>query len=556
MSASRPNFLVAFHPSVKGGVMLDFLREHLKVGENIAQSEHHHRWTTGGTPQDLYLGLGVAAVSLTPEQKKRLEKVKDLVRGISPNQARSVPHPSLLTALTGFHRASVQDIGGDDGDSGGDENDDDAGNGPGAQDIGGDDGDSGGDENDDDAGNGPGAQDIGGDDGDSGGDENDDDAGNGPGAQDFQGHRRPGPESYPWLQPYLSGQLDAIRSLLARLARPGGLGPQSPQRRRKVYRDTEKLTWALQALGLAPDPHTTRLPTGRDVIVAVLDTGLDLTHPDFLGRVSPGRQRSLLPGVASVQDGHGHGTHCCGIIAGPQRPRQGPRYGVAPGCQLVVGKVLDDRGHGWDSEILHGIHWAIFEQKARIVNLSLGQPRGKNKPVSHAYETVAWRLHQPDPAIATACAQGRPSFSPRHAPQALLVAAAGNASHRPARLAPVEDPAASPAFLAIAALDAALRVAGFSCAQVDPLGLLSFSAPGVGIHSSLPVGHGPQGANYGRLSGTSMAAPHITGLAALYLERSPHLSPAELRHRLEATARPLGPVTSYGRGLGRWWELK
>ena len=96
--------------------------------------------------------------------------------------------------------------------------------------------------------------------------------------------------------------------------------------------------------------------TGQGIRIAVLDTGLDLSHPDFAGRSI--ETKSFAAGQP-VQDGNGHGTHCAGIAAGPAKPARQVRYGVAGEAELYVGKVLGDEGSGGDGGILEGIDWAI-----------------------------------------------------------------------------------------------------------------------------------------------------------------------------------------------------
>jgi subtilisin family serine protease len=106
------------------------------------------------------------------------------------------------------------------------------------------------------------------------------------------------------------------------------------------------------------------------VKVAVLDTGLDLGHPDFAGRQITAQ--SFVQGE-QVQDGHGHGTHCIGTACGPRTPGRLPRYGIAYQAQIFAGKVLSNAGSGGDGGILAGIDWAIRNGCA-VVSMSLGSP--------------------------------------------------------------------------------------------------------------------------------------------------------------------------------------
>lgn len=263
--------------------------------------------------------------------------------------------------------------------------------------------------------------------------------------------------------------------------------------------------------------------TGKGVKVAVLDTGIDLAHPDFSGRF-PGvaNTASFVPGSPSAQDGNGHGTHCAGIVAGPQRSSGGIRYGVAPDVTLLVGKVLSDEGSGYDEWILNGIDWAV-DQGASVISMSLGSPRYPNQPYSQAYETVARLLLN----------EG-----------VLIVAAAGNDSYRPFFIAPVENPAACPSIMAVAAVDRFRQVAYFSCAQMDNIGEVNVSAPGVDVHSSWT------GSTFNTISGTSMATPHVAGIAALYVELH-RLSGRQLWDKLERTAYPLPGRQDYGAGIAQ-----
>ncbi len=247
--------------------------------------------------------------------------------------------------------------------------------------------------------------------------------------------------------------------------------------------DTAQATWGLQATRAVTSSRT-----GRGVKVAVLDTGVDLTHPDVVGR---GVTATSFVAGEQVQDGQGHGTHCVGTACGPASPASGPRYGVAGGADVLVGKVLSDRGSGTDAEILAGINWAVL-QGCDVVSMSLGA----DVPQVHPPYTTAGRR---------ALDRGT-----------LLVAAAGNnAGRRAGRFGFVGPPASSPGILAVAALDPALQVADFSARSLagTPGGQVDLAAPGVDVLSSWPM---PEGSR--SISGTSMATPHVAGVAALWAE--------------------------------------
>ncbi|WP_433279802.1 S8 family serine peptidase [Pseudonocardia xinjiangensis] len=281
------------------------------------------------------------------------------------------------------------------------------------------------------------------------------------------------------------------------------------------FTDTAESTWGLQATGVLASAES-----GAGITIAVLDTGFDLQHPDFAGRDITAR--SFVDGE-TAQDVQGHGTHCAGTMAGPLDPPQGPRYGVAYGARLLVGKVLNDQGSGTDADILAGMSWAI-SAGAQIISMSLGADQ---RQISTAYETVGRR----------ALAAGT-----------LIVAAAGNNAHR-SQGDPgfVGVPANSPSILAVAAVDAALAVADFSAAAGDvDGGEIDIAAPGVAVYSSWPV---PR--RYNTISGTSMATPHVAGIAALWAQRS-GADGRELWDALVGAARPLGlPAQDVGAGLAQ-----
>jgi subtilisin len=277
--------------------------------------------------------------------------------------------------------------------------------------------------------------------------------------------------------------------------------------------DNADATWGLQATGVL-----TAGESGGGITVAVLDTGIDLRHPDFADRDIT--SRSFVDGQ-SAQDAQGHGTHCAGTMAGALDPAEGPRYGVAYGARLLVGKVLSDQGSGTDADILAGMSWAI-SAGAQVVSMSLGADQ---REISTAYETVGRR----------ALAAGT-----------LIVAAAGNNARRSeGNPGFVGVPANSPSIMAVGAVDATLAVADFSASATEVGGgEIDIAAPGVRIHSSWPL---PR--RYNTISGTSMATPHVAGIAALWAERSGARGRA-LWDELVGAAQPLGlPAQDVGAGL-------
>ena len=280
--------------------------------------------------------------------------------------------------------------------------------------------------------------------------------------------------------------------------------------------DTPLATWGLLA---------TRVPasgyTGCGIRVAMLNTGLDLEHPDFSGRTIV--TQSFVTGLA-VGDANGHGTHCAGIALGALQPGEPPRYGIAGGADIYVAKVLDDDANGTDGNVLAGIDWAV-RNNCSIVSVSLGTPVAVGDCYSQVFEEVARR----------SLAAG-----------SLLLAPAGNASQRPDTIVPVEHPANCPSILAIGAIDQSLAVTPFSNGGLNPDGgQIDLVAPGIAILSS-----SPRPTLYQTGSGTSVAAPFVAGIAALLAEAHPAVRGAALRTLLLQTALPLFiPERDAGAGL-------
>ncbi len=277
-----------------------------------------------------------------------------------------------------------------------------------------------------------------------------------------------------YLRGYRDGVADLSQHLLGATASAVAADPMV---------DTDQFTWGLIATGVS-----TSAATGAGVKVAVLDTGMDLTHPDFVGRLITAQ--SFISGE-QPQDGHGHGTHCVGTSCGPLAPPTGRRYGIAHGAEIFVGKVLGDDGGGPDAGILAGVNWALAN-RVQIVSMSLG---ADVREVSKAYETVGRRALDAG---------------------TLIVAAAGNNADRPTDPGFVGVPANSPSIAAAGAVDAALAIAGFSArSTAADGGDVDIAAPGVDVYSSWPV-FTAEPSRHHTISGTSMATPHVAGIAALW----------------------------------------
>lgn len=304
---------------------------------------------------------------------------------------------------------------------------------------------------------------------------------------------------------YLRGFRDATLCLTSSVAesQAGAVAELAP-----TAVDESQATWGLQATKVPSSRYS-----GRGIRVAVLDTGFDLGHPDFQGRTVV--HRSFIAGQ-DVQDANGHGTHCIGTSCGPRAPGRLPRYGVAFDAEIYAGKVLSNEGSGADRGILAGINWAVTSG-CKVVSMSLGAPLpcpGAGQGYSRVFERAARRVRRAGTVI---------------------IAAAGNDSSRPTRVCPVSHPANCPSIMAVGALDARMRMAPFSNRGLDPEGgQVDIVAPGVDIHSSWP-----RPAQYRSINGTSMATPHVAGIAALLAEANPGASAAELASLLTSTARRL-----------------
>ena len=268
----------------------------------------------------------------------------------------------------------------------------------------------------------------------------------------------------------------------------------------------------LRNLGLENSKYS-----GKGINVAILDTGFYKAHPDFANRKIDGK--SFVEGESWDFDGHGHGTHCTGTAAGYISLENDKRYGVAYESNIFIGKVLSDTGFGVTSNILDGIDWAI-EKECQVISMSLGSAVKIGEKPSPIFEQV-----------------GRKALEKK----ALIIAAAGNDSKRPNQLPrPVSSPANAESIMAIAALDENLNVANFSNAGLNAAdgGRIDLSAPGVKILSSYSE-NASNSTLYKMMNGTSMATPHVAGVAALYFEAYPNLSAAEIWLKMEKSAKEL-----------------
>ena len=257
--------------------------------------------------------------------------------------------------------------------------------------------------------------------------------------------------------------------------------------------------YAPELLG-AVEAH--RLATGKGVVVAVIDSGVDPNHPDLAGAITGSYD------AASAERPHPHGTGMAGAIAS-----RGTVLGIAPGADLLTVRAFSANSgsaEGTTLNIIKGLDWA-FEKGARVVNMSFAGPA--------------------DPRLRDALAKANGKGM-------VLIAAAGNAGPT----SPPLYPAADPGVIAVTAVDASDAL--FAGANRGKY--IAVAAPGVDVLVPAPD------ASYQLTTGTSVAAAEVSGVVALLLERNPHLTPKDVRRILTRTAKHLGPRGSerdYGAGL-------
>lgn len=305
-----------------------------------------------------------------------------------------------------------------------------------------------------------------------------------------------------WLKavdaPGVDFALPSVRSILAPLealrkkgSAPHQAGPAG---------GSQAVQWGVKRVEA---PQAWAKTRGAGVKVVVIDTGLDMTHPDLAGNIKGGW--NAITKDANFNDDHGHGTHCGGNIAALDN--EVGIVGVAPSVDLYGVKVLDANGSGTFDDVIAGMQWAV-DNHMDVASMSLGADQGNQ-------------------ALADMVAAMKKGG-------VTLVAAAGNSGGA------VGYPGGYPEAIAVAAGDKNDKLASFSSRGPQ----VAVIAPGVNVYSLSMNG------GYETMSGTSMATPHVAGLAALYVSKHKGATPDQVRAALSAASTKLPGVPAEGQGAG------
>ena len=254
--------------------------------------------------------------------------------------------------------------------------------------------------------------------------------------------------------------------------------------------------------------------TGKGVTICIVDTGIDLDHPDFAGRIADTHDFT----TEGVRDLHGHGTHCAGIAAGAGTASNGKYRGVAPEATILVAKVLASNGSGATSDVMAGVEWAV-QHGAHVISLSLGSDGAcdGSDALSQTCDAAMQQGH-------------------------VVCVAAGNAGPGAGT---VGSPGCAHDAITIGATDATDAIASFSSRgpTADGRTKPDICFPGVRITSArakgTSMGHVVDD-NYTSASGTSMATPHASGTCALLRQAHPAATPAQIKTALMHSAKNIG----------------
>lgn len=242
-----------------------------------------------------------------------------------------------------------------------------------------------------------------------------------------------------------------------------------------------------------------KIAGANDITIAVIDSGTDLDHPEFAGRIVAGHD--FVNGDDEPDDDYGHGTQVAGVAAAAANNDLGIA-GLAWNAKIMPVKVLDSRGRGMSSNLTCALYW-VADKGAHVVNISIisfGPSLGMQSAINYAVEEGA-----------------------------LIFAAAGNLFEDGN---PLTYPAAHKGVTAVAASDKDDGHAWFSSAG----SFVDIAAPGVSIFSPFPPSH----EEFRSVYGTSLATPHGAGLAALILSVAPNLQPQEVETIIQESAADLG----------------
>lgn len=262
------------------------------------------------------------------------------------------------------------------------------------------------------------------------------------------------------------------------------------------------IPWGVERVGAEKVWSRTK---GERVRVAVLDSGIDLEHPDLVNNIKGGI--NILNPAQRPMDENGHGTHVAGTIAAEDN--NSGVVGVAPLTELYGVKMLNRDGEGTLAGIIKGLQWCIAN-RIRVANLSIGTSKN----------SIALRM-----AVQRAYRAGL-----------IIISAAGNEGTPNS----ITYPAAYPEVVTVGAIDKQDQLTNFSSRGPE----LTVVAPGSGIYSTYLDGA------YVSLSGTSMAAPHVTGLTALLLKVNPKLSQRRIMELLKNSSIKLPQLTVEEQGFG------
>ncbi len=258
---------------------------------------------------------------------------------------------------------------------------------------------------------------------------------------------------------------------------------------------------------------------GTGVEIAVLDTGIDTSHPDLAANILGGRNCST---GTSFEDGNGHGTHVAGTIAALDNGVG--VVGVAPEAKLWAVRVLDNNGSGTWSSIICGIDWVTANAShIKIASMSLGGSGSAGTSCNSSPLRMAI-CNSVNAGVTYIVAAGNDGQNlsrsvPAAYPEVIVVSALADSNGRPC---------GGGARTSYGADDAFATFSNYASSSVDEARLIG--APGVSIRSTW------KGGLYNTISGTSMATPHVSGAAALWLKNNPGATPAQVKNALFAVA--------------------